>query len=165
MKWIIAVVLFAGYCLLPCRASDPLSPDKIRSTFYLRSLGVTFSGRTPGGIAATANVHIMRGLSLDIGPAISRVPNGVALSTLGIPVVCWGELGSRDIFRLGIGYQWLPLEQDGQSFVGIGYQLVDPVYDLNFAIDIMYSLDARSRTRFASWFYMFGLTITVPLHR
>jgi hypothetical protein len=165
MQWILAIVTIGMLGILPCRASDPLTPGKLPSTFYLRSVGVSFSGRSPGGIAATANIQIMRGLSLDLGPAISRVPTGVNLSTLGIPVVCWGELGTTDIVRFGIGYHWLPLENDGQALVGIGYQLNDPKYDLNFAIDLMYSLDERSRTRFASWLYMFGLTITVPLHR
>lgn len=110
-------------------------------------------------------MQLMRGLSLDIGPAISRTPTGVALSTLGVPMVLWGEIGTTNIVRAGLCWSWLPLEQDGQALVGIGYQLVDPKLDLNFAVDLMYSLDARSRTRFASWLYMFGLTITVPLHR
>jgi len=165
MQWFLAVVTIGILGILPCRASDPLTPGKLPSTFYLRSVGVSFSGRSPGGITANATTQLFRGLSLDAGLALSRKLNEVELSTLGIPVVCWGELGSKNIVRFGVGYHWLPLENDGQTLVGIGFLLNDPSYDLNFAVDIMYSLDARSQNKFANWLYMFGLSINVPLHR
>lgn len=161
MKTVIGLVL-SLLTATAAVASDPLAPGT-GSSVRLRNVGLAFSGRSPGGVTATTTLALAKGLSLDAGLAASRVPDGQTLNTIGMPVILYGELGRTDIFRLGIGWHWAPLKNDGMPLLSLGYQALDIREDLTFSVDVTLTPDIRFISQPNYWWTVVGLMIGVPL--
>jgi len=164
---VVQAVTTCLFCLVTTASGKAASTDPLTagasSPVRLRSLMVTFSGRVPGGVALTSTTRLTKGLSLDAGIGVARPVGSAFLGTLAVPAVLYAETGQAEFFRLGAGWMWTPLRNDGMALVSAAFMSTNPAEDIAFGLELTWTPDRRLANEPFYYFTVLGLSVGLRL--